>query len=173
MDKQNLMRSGFAAILFLSVFTCIPPLFAVDPQLKTNRIVAENALPGATDWQLTRVRVDSNKYRSPWIEGYCSRQSVKTGETVEIKVSVNPPRSFLLEIFRTGFYGGAGARLMTTVGPLKGTSQPTPAPGPKDLHECRWETTHSLTIPNDWVSGVYLGRMTTIPESALWSRGTV
>lgn len=39
-------------------------------------IVRENRLPGSTDWQLTRVRVDADGFRSPWIEGYCSRQSV-------------------------------------------------------------------------------------------------
>src|SRR4051812_26874521 len=42
----------------------------------------ENQRPGATDWQLTRVRPDSAGYRSPWIEGYGSRQSVKAGESI-------------------------------------------------------------------------------------------
>ena len=45
---------------------------AADP---ANPIVAENAREGALDWQLTRVRVDGDGFRSPWIEGYCSRQS--------------------------------------------------------------------------------------------------
>ena len=99
---------------------------AFDTESKANLVIAENALPGAIDWQLTRVRVDGEKYRSPWIEGYCSRQSVKAGETIDLKVSTNPPRSFNLEIFRTGYYGGAGARLMKSIGPLDGTTQVTP-----------------------------------------------
>ena len=158
------MRIQIAFIVAVLV-TVNKPLIASEPSSKVNVIAAENVLPGATDWQLTRVRVDSSKYRSTWIEGYCSRQSVRAGESIDIKVSANPARAFNLEIFRTGYYGGAGARLMKSIGPIEATTQPTPTPGEKDLHECRWTTTHSLTIPNDWLSGVYLGRMTTIPKA--------
>lgn len=129
-------------------------------------IVEENRRPGATDWQLTRVRVDKDGYRSPWIEGYCSKQSVTAGESLEIMVSTNPPRSFEIEIFRMGYYDGRGARLMTKLGPFDGKTQPTPSPGPKNIHECRWEPSTSLTIPENWVSGVYLGRLTTLPNDA-------
>ncbi len=72
------------------------------------------------------MRVDGSKYRSTWIEGYCSRQSVKAGESIDIKVSTNPPRPFTIEFFRTGYYGGKGARLMSKVGPLEGKTQETP-----------------------------------------------
>jgi len=79
-----------------------------------NLIQAENAAPGAADWQLTRVRVINAPggglgYRCPWIEGYCSRQSVAAGESIHIMVSTNPPRKFTLEIVRTGYYNGRGA----------------------------------------------------------------
>ncbi len=46
------------------------------PPRARSAIVAENANEGARDWQLTRVRVDAGQFRSPWIEGYCSKQSV-------------------------------------------------------------------------------------------------
>jgi hypothetical protein len=72
---------------------------------------------------------------------------------------------FEIEIFRTGYYGGRGARLMTTLGPFDGVVQETPMPGDKNLHECRWSKTTTLEIPSDWVSGVYLGRLTTLPDS--------
>jgi hypothetical protein len=129
------------------------------------RIRRENALPGSTDWQLTRVRLDDlNGTRAPDIEGYCSRQSVAAGETLDIFVSTNPPAKFQIEIFRTGYYGGRGARLMQTLGPFTGITQPTPTPGEKDLHECRWQPATTLTIPAEWTSGVYLGRLTTLPD---------
>jgi hypothetical protein len=54
---------------------------------------------------------------------------------------------------------------MSRIGPIEGKTQATPELGEKNLNECRWESSHRLTIPNDWVSGVYLGRLTTIPES--------
>ncbi len=141
------------------------------PTLAENPVVVENRKPGSDDWQLTRVRVDAQGFRSTWIEGYCSKQSVKAGESLDILVSTDPARKFEIEIFRMGYYGGKGARLMTKLGPFDGKAQPTPKPGIKNLHECRWEKTTSLTIPNDWLSGVYLGRMTTLvdPEKeAYW-----
>src|SRR5690606_5877987 len=44
---------------------------------KDNRIIVEHKKAGATDWQLTRVRPDEDLFRTPFIEGYCSRQSVR------------------------------------------------------------------------------------------------
>ncbi len=126
-------------------------------------IVAENRREGAKDWQLTRVRLDGSDYRSPWIEGYCSRQSVQAGETIDVCVSTSPARAFKFELFRLGYYGGRGARLVKTIDRIEGKSQPTPQPGEKNLHECQWESSLSLQIPEDWLSGVYLGRMTTMP----------
>ncbi|MCA9130448.1 MAG: hypothetical protein KDB22_25340, partial [Planctomycetales bacterium] len=131
-----------------------------------NLIQRENELPGSTDWQLTRVRVDQSGYRSPWIEGYCSKQSVAAGESIDIMVSTDPIQDFKIEIFRTGYYNGCGARLMTTLGPFKGKSQRMPEMGDRQLHECRWEPCVSLTIPHDWTSGVYLGRLTTTSDAS-------
>jgi len=140
-------------------------LFFAAVLAQANMVREENRKPGALDWQLTRVRVDKNNYRSPWIEGYCSKQSVLAGETLDIMVSTDPPEKFKVEIFRTGYYGGRGARLMTTLGPLQGTAQPVPPLAEKRLRECRWKSSASLKIPADWPSGVYLGRLTTLPDA--------
>jgi hypothetical protein len=132
-----------------------------------NPIHIENQKAGTSDWQLTRVRADKGGFRSPWIEGYCSRQSVKAGETIDIMVSTSPPRRFEIDIFRMGFYGGKGARLMTKLGPVEGKAQAVAAPGAKNLRECRWESSVRLTVPADWPSGVYLGRLTTLVDPAV------
>ena len=81
-------------------------------------------------------------------------------------VSVNPARKFTIEIFRTGYYSGRGARLMTTLGPFDGATQPDPDVGERRLRECRWKAGATLEIPEDWMSGVYVGRLTTVPDSA-------
>lgn len=126
----------------------------------------ENAKPGTTDWQLTKCRLDTrNGYRTSLIEGYCSHQSIEAGGRLDILVSTNPPARFTLEIFRMGYYGGRGARLLTTLGPLPGKTQPDPAIGPNRLRECLWEPSVSVTIREDWPSGVYLGRLTRVPET--------
>lgn len=129
-----------------------------------NLIRDENKKPGSSDWQLTRVRPDKGGFRSPWIEGYCSKQSVRAGESIDIMVSTAPEREFTIEVFRTGYYGGKGARLLTTLGPFTGKTRAVPERGPKNLHECRWEPCTTLKIPADWPSGVYLGRLTTSPK---------
>src|SRR5262245_21100921 len=120
----------------------------------------ENAKPGTTDWLLTNSRVLADKIRCPWIEGYCSRTSVKAGETLEIKVSTNPPARFTLDIYRLGHYGGKGGRLVQRLPAVQGSPQPDPPVGPVRVRECTWETSHKLTIPADWPSGVYLGKLT-------------
>jgi hypothetical protein len=45
-------------------------------------------------------------------------------------------------------------------GPVPGKAQPDPVVGPKRVRDCRWEPSLSLRIPRDWVSGVYLGKLT-------------
>jgi hypothetical protein len=170
--RRGLLR-GAAAISALAVSGSGRGTSAAQPvAAQPNLIRRENAREGATDWQLTRVRVDgSNGFRSAAIEGYCSRQSVEAGEKLQIMVSTEPAARFKLEIFRTGYYAGRGARLMATLGPFQGKPQPVPAPGEKALHECRWEPATELSIPADWPSGVYLGRLTTLPakeEEPYW-----
>ncbi|MCB1212419.1 MAG: hypothetical protein KDK97_24055, partial [Verrucomicrobiales bacterium] len=131
-----------------------------------NLIEMENTREGALDWQLTRMRLDKAEgVRSPMIEGYCSRQSVRAGEPLEIFVSTQPAARFKMEVFRTGYYGGRGARLTGEYGPFEGKPQTVPEVGEMRLRECVWEKSLSLTIPEDWISGVYLGRLTTLPAS--------
>ena len=79
---------------------------------RPNLITLENAKTGSLDWQLTRVRTDRiGGIRNPWIEGYCSRQSVGAGESIDIFVSTDPIARFQIEIFRTGYYGGRGSQI--------------------------------------------------------------
>ncbi len=156
--SQILVTTAWTVIAMASA--AIPRAHADDKDL----VRRENALPGSRDWQLSRVGLRSGNYvRAAHIEGYCSRQSVSAGESLDIMVSTDPPARFQIEIFRTGYYGGRGARLVTTLGPFEGHTQPDPAPGEKDLHECRWQPTTTIKVPSDWVSGVYLGRLTTLP----------
>jgi hypothetical protein len=163
------MKSGVFTLLIGLAAALLPTVSTADNSPEKadakNPVVLENEQPGATDWQLTRVRPDRGGFRSTWIEGFCSRQSVKAGESIDIKVSTNPVQQFEIEIFRMGYYGGRGARLMTKLGPFQGKVQAEPAIGEKNLHECDWEVSTTLEIPDNWLSGVYLGRLTTLPGS--------
>lgn len=161
--RELLKGSAAASALGLSGTLGRAQDAAASQSARPNLIQQENALVGATDWQLTRVRIDKpDGCRSRPIEGYCSKQSVAAGEKLQIMVSTDPAEKFQIEIFRTGYYGGCGARRMTTLGPFAGQPQTTPKPDERTMHECRWAPTTELTIPDDWPSGVYLGRLTTL-----------
>ena len=81
-------------------------------------------------------------------------------------VSTYPVNKYSVSIYRMGYYGGAGARLMRSLGPLQGTTEPTPKDGERSLIECSWKVGFSLEIPADWLSGVYLGKLSTLPALA-------
>src|SRR5207247_2623979 len=85
------------------------------------RIRRENLREGTTDWQLTYTRVDpKTRWRSPRIEGYVGKQSVRAGDPLEFFVSSNPAAGFVIDIFRMGYYQGRGARHLRRLGPFDG-----------------------------------------------------
>lgn len=174
LDRRDLLKSTAIAATSLAALQPADTQAGQKTPAASNRSVAlenliatENKKPGTTDWQLTRVRINEGSYRTSLIEGYCSHQSVAAGETLKVFVSTKPARQFTLDIYRTGFYGGTGACHKATYSPLQGQVQPIPelGPFPGRLRECQWDASVEITIPKDWVSGVYLGKLTTIPES--------
>jgi hypothetical protein len=62
-----------------------------------------------------------------------------------------------------GYYGGRGARRVAQSGPFEGKRQPDPPIAARGLQECRWEPATEVTIPPEWPSGVYLGRLARLP----------
>jgi len=151
-DALKAAASAAAAAAFTS------PLRAAS---RGDLIRAENARPGTREWMLTNPRIDpATKFRCPWIEGYCSATSVRAGETVRFHVSTNPAADFTIELYRLGYYGGAGGRLVQRLGPFSGRVQADPPVGEKRLRDCAWEPCAEVRIPADWLSGVYLGKLT-------------
>ena len=125
-------------------------------------VARENALPGTDAWQLTYVRpTGAGGYRTKLVEGYCSRTSVRPGETIDLFLSADPAGKATVDVYRMGYYGGKGGRFVTRLGPFDVTPQPDPPVGKHRLRECRWRRTAELKIPADWVSGVYLGKLST------------
>jgi hypothetical protein len=130
-----------------------------------NAIVRENKNVGTTNWLLfnwdkviSPGRDDLWK-REKGVEGYCSHASIRADETLKVFVSTEPAAPFKIDFYRMGYYGGKGGRLMHSTGALKGKTQPTPQEEAKALIECHWDVSYQLKIPQDWVSGVYLGKL--------------
>lgn len=131
---------------------------------KENLIIKENRNPGTTDWQLTYVR--SENYRSKLLEGYCSKTSVSAGESLDIFLSAeglarekNFTTDVTIDFFRIGYYGGKGGRFMFQLGPVSVRKQPTPPIAEHRLRSCNWERSASFVIPGNWISGVYVGKL--------------
>ncbi len=130
---------------------------------RSNAIAQENERPGTIDWMLTKTEVDpATKYRSPRVEGYCSRTSYRAGDSLRIFVSAQPAAMVKLEVFRMGYYQGRGGRRMGQWGPVPVRTGEDPPIGPKRLRDCQWKPRFEWPIPADWLSGVYLGKLTSM-----------
>ena len=167
------MKSPQARLALFAWFFVILILPSTSPAAERNVIQLENEKPGTTDWLLTTIRKgakpprydpEDEPYEKGWrrrkeLEGFCSHTSIRAGETLKIYVSADPAASFKIDIYRMGYYGGKGARLIKSLGPLQGVAQPTPEDGVRSVRECKWSESASIQIPPDWVSGVYLGKL--------------
>lgn len=132
---------------------------ATSSQAAANHIPLENAKPGTTEWRLT-IRGRATRA----IEGYASETSVARGGQIRLYVNTAAP-SYTMDIFRMGYYGGAGARRMLPTITRTGTRQVDPQPGALGLIECNWINPYVLSIPNsadptEWMSGIYLVKLT-------------
>ena len=163
LSRRDLIKGAIGAGAAVALAGC--ETLRSEKPATNDSVRRENARPGTRDWLLTNTHIDpATKYRCPWIEGFCSHTSIRTGETLEVFVSTNPPSPFRLEIFRMGYYGGAGGRKIWESDSLRGAIQPDPPIGERRVRECRWPAAAQIKIPSDWLSGVYLGKLTAEPE---------
>ncbi len=170
--RREVIKGAAAAGLIAATGTHALAFAAQSKSASSDLIKRENAKPGTRDWLLTKTRTVPGKInkillngRSQAIEGYCSANSLRAGEKLQVMVSTKPVSDFKLEIFRTGYYGGAGARLVKTIDSVKGTTQPDPPTGENYVRECQWDPSIEFEIPADWLSGVYLGKLTAEKEN--------
>jgi hypothetical protein len=148
-------RVGFPEVgvrTTLIVAICLAAL-----SLQANIITDENAKPGTTAWKLSVSATDD-------VEGYASATSVAPGESIQFFVSSSDP-SYTIQVFRMGWYGGKGGRQMTDAVERSGIKQTVPQPDPvTGMVACDWSDPYTLTIPSDWVSGVYLAKLVGKPS---------
>ena len=163
---KKLEKAFFAFACFLLAFCCFSCTDFTPAEPTNNQIIEENKKEGSTDW-LIKVPFDTCSYpdhhfcRRKQIEAYCSHTSIKAGEQLNVFVSTDPASGYSLDIYRMGYYGGKGGRLMKSFNNLNGKPQTLPQADKKtNFFECKWDTATTITIPNDWLSGVYIGKLT-------------
>jgi hypothetical protein len=124
-----------------------------------NPVAAENCLEGAQYWQVQNPS---------GIEGFATAQSVNHGESVALKVKTSG--AYNIEIVRTGYYGGRGARQLGMILDVPANSQSDPHnactsdPGTGLLDCANWSSGQTVTTTASWPSGVYMINL--IPRAA-------
>ena len=131
-----------------------------------NWVITENCKPGnpSTEW-------DINGAGDLTIQGFATDISYNFGETAQFKVDTDSV-DYRVDIYRLGYYGGDGARLVATVSP----SAPLPQAQPPcaidwsvRLYDCgTWGVSASWRIPEGAVSGVYIARLVRQDGEANW-----
>jgi hypothetical protein len=116
-----------------------------------NAITRENARPGDASWPLLPASTTLK------VEGYGSKITLHPGDGLDVAVNLSQAHPVVWKIYRVGWYGGAGARLIGAGGPVTVVPQP---PCPRDpvtsRVECHWATAFHVDVPADALSGVYL-----------------
>src|SRR5712692_4662518 len=120
-----------------------------------NPIPAENQRPGNPEWR------DGWRADGQHLELYLSAVSQAPGGFISAKVSADGPAQVTAEVYRLGYYGGAGARRVWSAGPIPVSTQ---SACPRDANtgrvECNWGETFYFQVGTDWVSGMYLAKVT-------------
>jgi hypothetical protein len=129
------------------------------------RPASESDLPGKLLHQQRNARVGYSSCRWRYnheIEGYASKTGYTTQEPVTFYINVKAPESqgqpehFDIQIYRMGWYGGKGARLIATLEDL--AAQPydfSEANHVTGLIECSWGTGYNWSPPAGTVSGFF------------------
>ena len=123
----------------------------------TNPITCENTKPGnpSSEWDVSGAGDQS-------IQGFATDISVNRGSTADFKINTDAA-SYHLDIYRMGYYGGMGARLVATVAPTATLPQPQPAcltDGATGLVDCgNWAVSASWAVPPNATSGIYFAKL--------------
>jgi len=139
----------YVGAAFASSDPCVNPV---------NPIVCENskAGDGGDTWDITGVG-DST------IQGFATDMSVNVGARIDFKIKTNA-HAYKIDIYRLGYYGGAGARKIASVNPSASLPQTQPAcitNASTEIYECgNWAVSGSWTVPTGTVSGVFVAKLT-------------
>jgi hypothetical protein len=94
------------------------------------------------------------------IAGYVSEQTLAPGERESVYVRAPGARSVRIEVYRMGWYGGLGGRLVLRSAQLPVVGQPPCSHnGATGLTECGWHATLSFAVPHALPSGVYIVKL--------------
>ncbi len=157
--RRRLLGIAITLLLGAALLVVLPaPPAQADPCAPlVNPVACENSKTGnpKSEW-------DVSGSGSTAIQGFATDMSVNVGDTERFKVTTTAT-SYRLDIYRMGYYGGNGARLIAasvnTLG--RQTQPPCLSNATTGLIDCgNWAESASWTVPTSAVSGIYFAKLT-------------
>ena len=153
--RISVVLVALAVVFALSASGCTPTPVCTNP---ANEIVSENCRFGnqPSEWQ---VQGEGD----PSIQGFATDISVDQGARIDFKIKTDAAR-YRIDIYRLGYYEGAGARLAATICDRRRRcprrSRPAAEEGSSGLVDCgNWAVSASWQVPATAVSGIYIARL--------------
>ena len=154
--RRTLRRVAVLAVVLLAGGLLAAAHAAPAHAACANPIACENQLPGTPQsvWDVSNY--------STTIQGFADPFSVNIGNSINFKIE-SPASSYKIDIYRMGYYGGDGARLITSLTPNISVSQSQPSCNTNTvtgLVDCgNWGVSATWNVPSTAVSGVYFARI--------------
>lgn len=120
--------------------------FIITPEHTT--IAEENQKEGHTGWRVERPDVIGSAL-------FTGPNSVLPGEKIDF-FGANNSGSYNLNLYRLGWYRGKGGRLVYSQDAIKAPGISNKVDPKTRTTMAAWGPSHSLTIPDDWRSGMYM-----------------
>ncbi len=174
LSRGNVLFLGSIGVALLALlFTLVlrPFPHSQVPATPISHIIQnENAHLGTSSWQ-----VPYDNGATTQIQAYAGATSVSPGQKLALYVSTRKEGTlYSISIYRLGWYGGLGGRLMSSqanqIGHAQGyfDSRTNHLVGCNScrvdtqtgLVEAHWQPSYTLTVPADWTTGVYLAKFT-------------
>jgi hypothetical protein len=164
MTGRKTYRTVLRGLWLLALCGLLQHPGAADSAVREPTLIAlENSRSGTPDWLL------HNPATRGEIQGYASSSSLTAGDNLLLFVDTLA-KTYRVEIFRVGWYGGEGARRIAKFEHLPGLVQRKPCENAGHIIDCAWAPSLVLTPPvaadARWISGVYLARLTNEDEAA-------
>ena len=161
--RPQQVLKGFLLPLVIAMVAALLPLTApaavaagpCDPVV--NPVVCENSKPGSppSEWDIAGAG-------DAGIQGFSTEISVNAGQPIKFKIATNAS-NYTIAIYRTGWYGGDGARKIANVTPsvLRQNQPQCINDLTTELYDCgNWAVSATWQVPSTAVSGIYIALLT-------------
>ena len=124
-----------------------PPLPEIIFKSAHVTVAEENQKEGDGGWVLMQPNTS-------YVAAFTAPHSAKPGEKLSFHVASNDGR-YDLKLYRLGWYGGAGGRLVYEKDGISAPQQTTKYDPTTAGTTGTWEASHEVVVPDEWRSGMY------------------